>query len=242
MIQTEGRLISLEGIECSGKSTQSRLITEYLTAHDIKALPMHEPGGTVYGEALRAVLKHPGIALPAVYRAVEGNEDFAGLDFKAELNLKRTAITELFLFEAVRAEYANALIEILSQGISVISDRLMDSTTAYQGGGRKLNQSLGKDLIERMHRIAMQDLWPDKTFFLHIGVEEMQKRMATQSDDKNSFFEKECGPDFYQRAEKVYFEISHQEPERFIVIDGKLPPLEVFEQIRPYLDSLFGIV
>lgn len=238
----EGKLISLEGIECSGKSTQSKLIMEYLTAQSIKALPLHEPGGTLYGEALRALLKHPHIALPAIHRAVQGNEDFAGANFNTPDNFGRTAIAELFLFEAVRAEYANAIAKILDDGISVISDRLMDSTTAYQGGGRKLNDSLGQDLIEKMHRLAMQGLWPDKTFFLHIGVEEMLRRTAMQNDDKNSFFEKECGPDFYQRAETVYFEIAHQEPERFIVINGKLPPLEVFEQIRPYLDSLFGIV
>lgn len=238
----KGKLISFEGIECSGKGTQIALLMEYLSQHGIAAVADHEPGGTPYGEALRALLKHPEIALPAVFKALAGHSDFAGVNFieattNAGIPTKRTPEAELLMYEAARAEYAAKIKAELERGLTVISDRLMDSTVAYQGGGRSLN----RQMIEKLNTLAMRGVWPDKTFLLDIPVEIMLKRMRQQSKEKNSYFETTCDRDFFERTRRAYLDIRSGYPNRFVVIDGTKPVNEVFEKIRRHIDRLLNI-
>jgi len=231
-----GYLITFEGIECAGKGTQIAKARQYLTERGFSIVCQHEPGGTPYGEALRAVLKHPEIALPAVFNAVKGHSDFVGVEFGEDFKTERTALAELFIFEAVRSEFANKIRVLLDSWQNVISDRLMDSTTAYQGGGRGLGR-----IVDQLNVLAMQGVWPDKTFFLDIPVDVMLERMKNQNDEKNSFFEKNCDRDFFERVRKAYLKIADTERARFIVIDGAQSVEDVFDQIKPYLNFLFNI-
>jgi len=237
-----GRLISLEGIECSGKGTQIKLLTDYLRELDIPAIASHEPGGTAYGEAMRALIKHPEIALPAIFMAFQGHSDFpeATSLFKQHV-CERTPEAELLMFEVARAEFSAGVIEPnLSRGVTIVCDRLHDSTTAYQGGGRMLDlQTDYRGLINRVNLFALRGLKPDLTFYLDIPVEVMLERVAKQNDEKNAHFERTCKPEFFQRVRRAYLEIAKQEPRRFIVIDGDQPPATVFKFIQPYIDELF---
>jgi len=239
----KGELISLEGPECSGKGTQAQLLYEYLQQKGIPVHLMHEPGGSYYGEAIRALLKFPERALKAIYHELSGHGDFplfeqyAAISDNGHLDIKRTAETELFLFEATRAEYAAKLKPLLDGGDVIISDRLHDSTVAYQGGGRGLPMTD----IDLMNKIALRGIWPDLTFLLDIPVEVMLDRMSRQRDEKNAFFEKHCDQAFFERVREAYVAIALSEPKRFIIIDGNQPIETVFKQIRAYVDELLGI-
>jgi len=234
-------LITFEGIECAGKGTQIALLMDYLRQHGIDAISEHEPGGTLYGEALRAIIKHPEIALPAIYEKFIGHSDFpdakelATRIGKGAFKLKRTPECEFLLFSAARAEFANKIRRLIAHKI-IISDRLADSSTAYQGGGH----GLPLELIEQVNRLVLRNLWPDLTFFLDIPVTEMFSRVA-QHKEKNAFFEEYYNRAFFERVRRAYLTIAETEPNRFLVIDGSKPIAEVFEQIRPQIDGLLGI-
>jgi dTMP kinase len=139
-----GLFVTFEGIDRSGKTTQARLLCEALGED---ALGVREPGGTVAGERVRAVLKDPAVPL-----SPEG---------------------EALLFAAARAELvADVILPALATGRVVVSDRFLDSSLAYQGGAR----GLGIDDVERVNRFATRGLRPDLTFLLDLPVDVAQAR------------------------------------------------------------------
>lgn len=239
----KGKLISFEGIECCGKGTQAKLLFDYLREIGQPLQLMHEPGGTPYGEALRAILKYPNAALSAIYAKLAGHSDFPGFEeFSAMIesgnfDAKRSAECELFLFEASRSEYAKAIRAKLENGEHVISDRLHDSTTAYQGGGRGISMAD----IDAMNKIALGGLWPDLTILLDIPIEVMIERVSRENDEKNAYFEKTCDRAFFERVRTAYLAIAGCERNRFVVIDGDQPISIISDQIRAYVDELLDI-
>jgi dTMP kinase len=232
-----GKLISFEGIECSGKDTQIALLAKYLRQHNIDFSLEHEPGGTLYGEALRAILKHPELVLPAIYKAISGHSDFKHARLSDNPDYDRTPECELFLFAAARAEFSNKIIDLILDGTNVIVNRFSDSTTAYQGGGHRLSTSA----IITINNMATDNLWPKLTLLIDIPVKTMLERMAKQSKEKNAFFEQRYDRNFFERVRNEYLEIARLNPERVKVIDGTKSIKEVFEQIRHYVDELFGL-
>jgi len=236
-----GRLITFEGIECSGKGTQIRLLSDWLRDQGIKHHTDHEPGGTPYGEALRVVLKNPELALPAIFQAVRKHSDYQTLNYfhSSLTNYSRSGLVEMYLFMASRSLYAEKIARLIHElGFVVISDRLMDSTTAYQGGGKFQGDPQMLETINFNNRLAMNGLWPDLTFFLDIPVDIMYARMAGENDEKNSFFEKKYNREFYERVRRQYLAIAESEPQRFIVIDGTKTIQEVFEAIKQELSTI----
>ncbi|MBW7887601.1 MAG: dTMP kinase [Bacteroidetes bacterium] len=183
--------ISFEGIDCCGKTTQVKLLTEQLTEKSIDYLLLREPGGTIISEEIRTIL----------------------LDAK---NKNMTQITELLLFSASRAQLVSEVIKpALQKNSLVLCDRYVDSTTVYQGYGRGL--TLGA--VKTINRVATFDVKPDKTFFLDITVKEMESRQALSNVKKDRM---ELNNDeFYSRVREGYLEVANEEPERFVVIDGK---------------------
>ncbi len=132
-----GKLITFEGCEGVGKSTQIRLLGEYFDRHGIDALFTREPGGTEVSERIRALLKDES------------------LDMCAE--------TELLLFEAARYENTRRIIiPALEAGKIVVVDRYIDSTTAYQSFGRGLD----RETVEKLNKYAMAGVHIDLTVFL----------------------------------------------------------------------------
>jgi dTMP kinase len=182
--------ISFEGIDFSGKSTQLELLKDYLVDHNKKVEILREPGGTEISEKVRRIL----------------------LDNKNE---KMFAEAELLLFSASRAQLVREKIRpYLEKGIYVISDRFLDSSTAYQGYGR----GIPIDVVMKVHDLAIGDTIPDLTFFIDIPVGIANERKKKKSKVKLDRIEL-ADIEFYNRVRSGYLDIARKEV-RFKVIDG----------------------
>jgi dTMP kinase len=136
----KAKFITFEGCDGSGKTTQKRLLIEYLKSKNIDAVDTREPGGTVEAEKIRELILNPGLS-------------------------KMSGITELLLYTAARVEHVNGLIlPSLKAGKYVVCDRFIDSTLAYQGYAR----GLGLDIIKKIFELTTPDCWPDATIFLDV--------------------------------------------------------------------------
>src|SRR5271168_4696228 len=137
-VPARGKFITFEGLDGSGKSTQTEKLARSLRAHGLSVTVTREPGGTASGEKIREVLLHSGTA---------------GL----------SPLTEMALMFASRAQHIHEVIlPALAEGRVVLCDRFTDSTEAYQGGGRKL----GTKAVLQMHEILFGGLQPDLTIVL----------------------------------------------------------------------------
>ena len=147
--------ISFEGIDGSGKSTQIKLLRNYLLTLGYDVITIREPGGTPLSEQIRSIL----------------------LSNKFEIS----SVTELLLFEAARSNLVEKVIKpALDSGKIVICDRFFDSTTAYQGFGRGLSI---EDVVY-CHKIATAGLKPDITFFLNVTIATSNFRSMNRMMDR----------------------------------------------------------
>jgi dTMP kinase len=145
-------LVSLEGVDGSGKSTQAELLREWLQEEGRNVVITREPGGTPLGERIRELLLEGGDMAPW---------------------------TEAALFAAARAELVERVIEpALSAGSDVVCDRYLDSSLAYQGVAR----GLGVERVLAFNVEPIRGILPDVTFLLLLGVEEARKRSAAARD------------------------------------------------------------
>ncbi len=156
----QGKFVTFEGVDGTGKTTQSRFLGQSLEAEGIDVLLLREPGGTEISERIREIL----------------------LD-ASQSNM--TAETEVLLFEAARAQIVREVIQpALKQGTWVICDRFMDSTTAYQGYGRGLDLQL----IEKLNDFAVGGTKPDLTILLQLPpqglAERLDKRHELEAADR----------------------------------------------------------
>jgi dTMP kinase len=153
----KGKFISFEGIEGSGKSTQAKLLYDYLSSKQDGVILTEEPGGTQIGSKIRSVLL-----------AVEHRE--------------MSPLTELLLYNASRAQHIQEVIlPALNRGAIVITDRFIDSTFAYQGYGRGLDLQL----IESMDLLATGRLRPDITLLLDLDVKTgLQRNRGVNKKDR----------------------------------------------------------
>ncbi len=190
------RFISLEGGECVGKSTQIERLAERLRGLGHKVIVTREPGGTPLCESIRHLLKH----------APEGR----GM----------TPYTELLLFLASRAELVRKVImPALDQGSWVLSDRFLDSTTVYQGAGRKLPV----EIVDRVNALVVGTYVPGLTLVLDLEPEAARQRQVARSAAANepAFDRMEAEPlDFFERVRQGYFEVAKAHPVRVKVVSA----------------------
>lgn len=215
-------LLSFEGLDFCGKSTQIRLLESWMNSRgDGRAvLCVREPGGTHISERVRDVLLDP--------RHEEMSE-----------------VAELFLFSAARAQLVRQLIiPALQHGENVVCDRYHDSTTAYQGYGRGIDI----ETITRINQLATAGVMPDATVYLDITPKESYRRRALRlnlgtadapearspEDDRME----QSGLAFYARVREGYLAIARAEPERFHVIDGTRTVESIAEEIRAVVSAL----
>jgi dTMP kinase len=145
-----GVLITLEGVEGSGKSTQAERLAKRLVTLGIPCLVSREPGGTEIGEAIRTILLDPR------HRAMHG-------------------LTELFLYLASRNQHVREkVLPALASGKVVILDRYADSSAAYQGVGREL----GEKLVARLNKLATAALKPDLTVLVDVSGRDARSPMS----------------------------------------------------------------
>jgi dTMP kinase len=184
-------LVTFEGIDSSGKSTQARILVDRLRRASRR--PVHfirEPGGTPVSERVRSILLDP--SLPELGE-----------------------VSELFLFAASRAQLVReTILPALLRGEYVVCDRFADSTVAYQGYGRGLDL----ETIGAINALATDRTNPDLTVLVDISVSESiaRKQQAGTALDRME----RSGREFYERVRKGYLSLAREHADRVLLIDG----------------------
>jgi dTMP kinase len=214
-----GRLITFEGLDGCGKSTQLERLANRLREARLAVTVTREPGGTATGEKIRQLL----------------------LDTRT-LRLDPTA--ELALMFASRAQHIREIIlPALDAGDVVLCDRFTDSSEAYQGGGRKL----GSETVLELHRVLCAGLKPDLTILMDSDVaasvdrarRRNQSRTRADDSDENRF-ERENRA-FFSRVREAYLEIAKREPERVFVVDARGTPDQTHARILGIVSQKLGM-
>jgi len=206
-----GKLISFEGSEGSGKSSQMARLAARLQQLKRDVISVREPGGTEIGEQIRNIIVHNS----------KGDE--------------MCAETELLLFTAARAQLVREVIApALTRGTMVLSDRYLDSSTVYQGIGR----NLAADPVAQINRFAVGNVMPDLTLVIDVPTEMSLARIRRRATDLPNRMERE-NIDFYNKIREGYLLLARGMPERFAVIDGSasedVTEKKIWEAVRTRL-------
>ena len=190
------RYAAIEGIDGAGKSTVARLVSDRLMEVGHVVVHVREPGGTKTGEAIREILLGTA-SLPHAW-------------------------AEALLFAAARSQLASELVgPALERGDTVISDRSVYSSLAYQGAGREL----GVDLVRRVNEAGLQGIWPDTVVLLRLDPE---RGLAREDEADRISIE---GLALQRRVAAAYDELAAGEPDRFVVVDAAAGVGEVVEDV-----------
>jgi dTMP kinase len=204
-----GFFLTFEGLDGSGKTTQIKRLAAWLTAQNLAHIVTRQPGGTMIGNRIRALLL---------------DSKFSGV----------SPYTELAMMYADRAQSIQEIIApALDAGEIAVCDRFTDSTEAYQGGGRQL----GSEVVLELHRILCCNLQPDLTILLlpslAASLSRARHRNNRHTDTTGvdeSRFEREQDEFFYRVYDK-YREIAAREPSRVVTIEGDLGIEAVHAQV-----------
>ncbi len=223
-MSNRGLFVSFEGGEGAGKSTQAQALRRRLEEMGRRVVQLREPGGTKFGEELRAIL------------------------------LSSTSLetrTELLLFLAARSELVDKAIEpALSKGVDVLCDRFIDSTLAYQGYGRGIDL----DLIRTLNEAVIGRCKPDLTVLLDldpaVGLTRVsegaagdsieghwQAGLSLQQEQATAAGKRVGGRDaaFHRKVRRGYLALAKQEPQRWVVLDATQP-------VEALSDAIWGRV
>jgi dTMP kinase len=209
-----GKFVTFEGGEGSGKTTQTKLASDWLRERGIPVVATAEPGGTPLGRKIREILLNRGSCAIG-------------------------AEAELLLFAAARAQHVReTILPALEEGQWVLCDRFADATLAYQGFGRGLDAAF----IRTLNAFSAFSLKPDLTLLfdlpLETGLARAEKRAAggcpEAAEDR---FERE-GRTFHERIRKGYLSLAAEEPERFRIINGAADVETVRDEVRRHLTAL----
>ena len=188
--------ITFEGLDGSGKTTQVRLLAARLEAEGVEVVITREPGGTQLGEEIRDLVLHGGGMAPWA---------------------------EAALYAASRAQHVEELIRpALARGATVLCDRYVDSSVAYQGVAR----GLGLDRVLELNLAAVGGLMPDLTILIDI---ESGRAVARMSEERDRIEREDDG--FHARAADAYRQLAALFPERYVTVDGTAAPELIAEEI-----------
>ncbi len=198
---SHGKFITFEGGEGCGKSTHIEHLVSRLREAGHAAALVREPGGTDVGEQIRQVLQY------------------------SKQSVAMVPETELLLFCASRAQLVREIIQpALAAGNVVIADRFFDSTTVYQGVGRKITP----ENVAFVNRLAIGECVPDLTLVIdldpRVGLERARGRELFDRMENESL-------EFYQRVRQGYLDLAKLEPQRVKVVDGRQSIATVGQQI-----------
>ena len=193
--------ITFEGCEGCGKTTHINLLADFLSRKGKEVLITREPGGTAFGEQLRDLL------------------------LAAEQKLSDRA--ELFLFAADRSQHVQKVIKpALERGKIVLSDRYVDSTYAYQIGGRQLP----KEMVEYLIQTSSYGIMPKLTFFLDTDIDKGLSRVKERAEEITRF--ELQGMDFHKRVRESFIILAKENPKRIKVVDSSGTIDETQSKIR----------
>jgi dTMP kinase len=202
-----GRLITIEGLDGAGKTTVARTLVQELKDRGVEATVLREPGGVPAAERIRELVKDPAAQIGA--RA------------------------EALLYAAARAQLVEEAIEpLLANGTWVVLDRFVDSSLAYQGGGRMLGISSVRDVNE----FATGGLTPDRTLLLRIdpALRFTRARERGEAPDRLELEHDE----FFDRIADAYAELAAADPDRIRSIDATQSPGAVLDAALAAIDDL----
>ena len=202
MSTSKGLFISFEGIDGCGKSTQIKMLCSYFKDRNKEFLMVREPGGTDISEQIRKILLH---------------------SHDQEISDR----TEALLMTGSRAQLIDEkILPFLNQGKIVIADRFLDSTLAYQGGGRELDLNWLIDL----NNFATNNTFPDITFFIDVEPEIAAKRSGSSKDRIES-----AGLEFQSRVRQSYIKLSTLFNDRYLTLDGNQKKKIIHKKIVSHL-------
>ena len=195
-----GFFLSMEGPDGCGKTTQANLLEQSLRQLGFDLVRTREPGGCPISEKIRQII----------------------LDTE---NAEMCANCEALLYAASRAQHVHQVIRpAVEAGKVVLSDRFVDSSVAYQGGGR----AMGVDMIRQINEPAVDGMLPDATVYLAIDhTTAMNRRLSASRPDR---LEMESGA-FHGRVQAAYEELIDRDRQRFIVVSGDQPVEEIARQV-----------
>lgn len=203
--------IVFEGLDGSGKSTLIQHLIQDLKSLGINYLVTREPGGTPLGDELRAILLRTHKSPP-------------------------TPLTELLLYEAIRAQHVECVIEpALKKGQWVICDRFTASTIAFQSHARGLKRSD----IEWINQLVTQGLTPDLTVLIDVSIETSIHRRKKREDrhlQPEDRFEKE-NKEFHTKVHQSYLLQAKENPQKWIILDGEKSSDFVYQELKGRLSQ-----
>jgi dTMP kinase len=192
--------VSFEGLDGCGKTTQARLLAEALGADGVDVVSTREPGGTPLGEEIRSLVLHGDHVAPWA---------------------------EVALYAASRAQHVVDVIRpALARGATVVCDRYLDTSVAYQGAGR----GLGVDVVLELNLRVVEGLLPDVTVLVELDVETALSRVGGKRDRIER-----ADAAFWPVVAEAYRELAARFPERYVVVDGRLPVEELAAEVRDRL-------
>jgi dTMP kinase len=202
-----GRLITIEGLDGAGKTTQAAGLAAELETRGVPARLLREPGGVEVSERVRELVQDPAHAV--------------------------TPRAEALLYAAARAQLVEELLApLLEAGTWVVLDRFVDSSLAYQGGGR----GLGVDAVRAVNDFATGGLVPDRTVLLRVDLATGRARQADRGSAPDRL-EREDGA-FFEAVARVYEELAAAEPDRIRVVDAERAPEEVLAVVVAAVEDL----
>jgi dTMP kinase len=211
---SKGRLISFEGLDGAGKTTQITLLERWLDAQNIVYVSTREPGGTALGVEIRQLLlNRPDLAI--------------------------TPLAEALLFQADRAQhFATLVLPAMQAGKLVITDRCFDASMAYQGHAR----GVGIELVARLSMIATQGHIPDLTILLDLDPSQVHPRTDASNDqsglrEDQTRFDKEA-QEFHSKVREAFLVLARLYPERIKLLDASRPQEEIHEDILALVKPL----
>lgn len=188
-----GRLITIEGLDGAGKTTLAAALLDVLRERGVAVELLREPGGVALSERLRALVKDPSLTVGA--RA------------------------EALVYAAARAQLVEERVRpLLEAGTWVLLDRFVDSSLAYQGGGR----GLGIDEVAALNRFGTGALTPDRTLYLRVDPLIGRERQGVRGEDADRLEQE--GEDFFGAIALTYEDLAALEPERIRALDAAQPP------------------
>jgi dTMP kinase len=192
--------VSFEGLDGCGKTTQARLLARSLEEDGVDVVSTREPGGTPLGEAVRDLVLHGDHVAPWA---------------------------EAALYAAARAQHVDELIRpALGRGATVVCDRYVDSSVAYQGAGR----GLGVEEVLALNLTVVGGLLPDRTFLVAIDAETASARVGGTRDRIES-----AGTGLWARVAEAYADLAERYPDRYVVLDGRRSIPEIAADVRDHL-------
>lgn len=205
-LRERARFIVFEGGDGSGKTTQIRLLREALLQAGIEVVDTYEPGATELGIALRNLVMH-------------GPEDV-------------DARTEALLYATDRAYHVSTVVRpALESGVTVLEDRYIDSSVAYQGIGR----GLGADTIRDLSLWATDNLTPDAVVVLDVDEDVADERLGRERDRLER-----AGADFHARVREHFRSVVRDHPENYVLVNANGTVEDVFENVVLALTKLLS--